>query len=308
MSIYLILFKNKREMKPQKCYLFVINPISGGNDKTEMVTAVNEFAENHNIEIIEFETTGKDDEKQIVALYEEHKPERVLVAGGDGTIKMVADALQHCDVIIGVLPAGSANGLSVDLDLPKNLDENLEIAFFNDYIEMDMVCINGKKSLHLSDIGANAQLIRNYEGGTIRGKLGYALQAINTLSDLKEPFKATVVANGKTLETEAKIIIIANSKKYGTGVTINPGGVMDDGKFEIVILKNLELLLIGKILTGNMPVEDNEDVEIISTDKALITTNIPVSFQIDGEFCGEEDRLDIKMLPNQMRVAVPRLT
>jgi len=100
------------------------------------------------------------------------------------------------------------------------------------------------------------------------------------------------------------MVVVANSQKYGTGVAINPDGVMNDGKFEIVILKNLDLIVFSKILSGNMPVE-NGDVEIISTDKAVITTNSPASFQIDGEYCGEVTRLEVEILPNQMWVAVP---
>jgi diacylglycerol kinase (ATP) len=294
-------------MNSQKKFLLVINPISGDNDKTEMVSATREHAAKEGIAIIEYETTGDDDEGKIRDLYEEHAPQRILVVGGDGTIKTVAEAVEHHDVVIGVLPAGSANGLSVDLQLPKDLTEIIEIAFHNDYMEMDMVCINDKKSLHLSDIGANAELIRNYENSNIRGKLGYALQAINTITDLEEPFKATIEAEGNTIETEARMIVIANTKRYGTGVTINPIGIMDDGKFEIVILKNLDLLFIGKILAGKISLEGNENVEIISTQQATITTNFPVCFQIDGEYCGEVDKLNVKILHKQMKVAIPNV-
>ena len=79
---------------------------------------------------------------------------------------------------------------------------------------------------------------------------------------------------------------------------------MNDGKFELVILKNLDLLVFGQIITGNIPV-NSEDVEIISTDKATITTLLPVSFQIDGEYIGEETQLNINILPSQMKVAIP---
>ncbi len=291
----------------KKC-LLIINPISGGNDKTCLVQAARQFAEKENIALIEFETTGSDDESAVRDLYSRHKPQRILVVGGDGTIKMTAEAVGKCEAVIGVLPAGSANGLSVDLNLPDDIEENIEIAFNGDFIEMDMVCINDKKSLHLSDIGINAELIRKYESSSIRGKLGYALKAISTLTDLEDPFTVTVKANNRVTETSARMVVIANSRKYGTGVTINPIGVMDDGKFEIIVLKNLELLVIGKILSGNIPVESNEDVEIISTDQALITTNLPVCFQVDGEFCGEVDRLDAKILHRQMKVAVPKTT
>lgn len=288
----------------KKC-LLIVNPIAGGNDKTNLVTTVHDYARNEGVELIEFETTGKDDEEVIKQMYREHKPERILVAGGDGTIKMVAEAVEKHNVIIGILPAGSANGLSVDLQLPTDLQEMLRIAFHGKHMEMDMVSINGKKSLHLSDIGLNAELIKNYEAGSVRGKWGYALQAINTLAGSEQPFQAVIKANGETIEAEARMVVIANTQKYGTGVIINPIGIMDDGKFEIVILKNLDIFVISKFLTGNMPVESNEDVEIISAEKATITTNFPVHFQIDGEYYGQIDKLDIKILHKQMKVAVP---
>ena len=287
-----------------KKYILVLNPISGDIDKTEILVKVMSFAEENDVEIIVYETSGKNDETAIQKLFKQHKPERVLIAGGDGTIKIVGDALEKENVVFGILPAGSANGLSVDLELPGTIEENLSVAFHNHFMEMDMVCINGKRSIHLSDLGLNAQLVKNYENSETRGKLGYAIQAINTLTELEEPFSATIEANGKTVECEARMIVIANSQKYGTGVTINPDGKMNDGKFELIILKNLDLLVFGKIITGNIPV-NSEDVEIISTEKAVITTASLVSFQMDGEYIGEETKLDIVILPGQMKIAVP---
>ncbi|WP_296146623.1 diacylglycerol kinase family protein [uncultured Flavobacterium sp.] len=287
-----------------KNYILVVNPISGDVDKTEIIEAATDFAKNENVNLIIFETTGKNDEEKIQKLQEDNDAERIIVVGGDGTIKMVAEAVQDHNVILGIIPGGSANGLSVDLNLPDELEENLKIAFRNDYMEMDMISINGKKSLHLSDIGINAELVKNYENSNVRGKLGYALQALNTLTGLKEPFIAKIQTKNRTVETEARMVVIANSQKYGTGVTINPDGVMNDGKFEIVILKNLDLIVFGKILSGNMPIESG-DVEIISTDEATITTNVPVSFQIDGEYCDEVSKLEVAILPKQMKVAIP---
>lgn len=291
-------------MEKDKKNILVINPISGDLDKSEILVKTLAFAEEYNVEIIVYETSGKGDEAAIKNLYNLHKPERILIAGGDGTIKLVAEALEDEDVIIGILPAGSANGLAVDLNLPATIEENLSIAFHNDFMEIDMICINGKKCIHLSDLGLNAELIKNYEDSSVRGKVGYALQVITTLTKLHEPFSVKIVANGVTIECVARMIVIANSQKYGTGVTINPDGKIDDGKFELIILKNLDLMVFGKIITGNMPV-NSEDVEIISTDKATVNTTSPVSFQIDGEFMGEETMLDIRILRSQMKVAIP---
>lgn len=288
----------------KKNIIFVVNPISGDLDKADLVNAVAEFATTRHFDLEVYETTGKNDIKEIQSLYEQYKPERIIVAGGDGTIKMVAEAMEQHDVIIGILPAGSANGLSVDLNLPPTIEENLKIAFLNSYIEMDMICINGKKSIHLSDIGINADLVKNYEESNLRGFWGYALQAYSTIKDLDEPFLATITANNQVVVHTARIIVIANSQRYGTGVTINPNGVMNDGKFELVILKSLDIFLLGKIITGNMPI-DSDDIVIISTDKATIKTDYPVNFQIDGEYCGAQTDLEIHILHKQMKVAIP---
>lgn len=282
----------------------MVNPISGDLDKSDLIEAVQEFATTNHFDLEVYETTGSNDIKQIRALYDQNKPDRIIVAGGDGTIKMVAEAMEEHDVVIGILPAGSANGLSVDLNLPSTIEENLKIAFLNHYIEMDMICINGKKSIHLSDIGINADLVKNYEESNLRGLWGYALQAYTTLVESAAPFVATISTNKEVVEHTARIIVIANSQKYGTGVTINPQGSMNDGKFELVILKSLDLLLLGKIITGNMPI-DSDDVVIISTDKATIKTDYKVNFQIDGEYCGAQNLLEIHILHKQMKIAIP---
>lgn len=293
-------------MHTKKTYLFIVNPISGGKDKAEIIEAVHEIASVDNIELVVFETSSADDKPAIQQLFKKHQPSRILVAGGDGTIKMLSEALENQDYIMGIVPAGSANGLSVDLDFPTDLTEVLQIAFHNSYQEVDIVCINGERSLHLSDIGLNAELIKNYHNSSIRGKLGYAIQSFNTLKDQESPFHVTVLVNDLEVQADAKMVVIANSRRYGTGVTINPFGKMDDGQFEIIILKNLDFVLFSKIVIGNMPLA-SEDIEIISADKATIKTDIPVHFQVDGEYFGEVTELDIKILPKAIKIAIPTI-
>lgn len=284
--------------------LMIVNPVSGGLDKSEFIEATALFAAGENLNFVLYETVGKDDISKIQGLYEKFSPKRVIVAGGDGTLKLVADAIEDQNAILGILPAGSSNGLAVELNLVKTLEENLRIAFGNHYAEMDVVVINGQKSLHLSDLGLNAELIKNYQKSSMHGKWGYLLQAFNTLNDGDKLFKAAITANNKIIECDARMIVIANAQKYGTGVVINPMGVMNDRKFELIILKNLDLKVFGKIITGNMPV-DLQHVEIISTDQATIKTNVPVSFQIDGEYYGAVTELNVSISPYKLKIAIP---
>lgn len=288
----------------KKNVIMIVNPVSGGIDKSEFIEATADFAAGEGLSFVLYQTSAKNDIARIRELYDNFKPERVIVAGGDGTIKLAAEALANEDVILGILPVGSSNGLATDLGLPKGIEDNLPIAFGDHFLEMDMIVINGANSLHLSDLGLNAALIKNYEKSSLHGRWHYALQAFKTLMDKEIIFSAVITANDKVVECQARMIVIANSKKYGTGVTINPNGVMNDGKFEMIILKNLDLMVFGQIITGNMPL-DSEDITIISTDKATIKTNIPVSFQMDGEYYGDEMEFNINIAPKKLKVAIP---
>ena len=97
----------------KKNILLVVNPISGDVDKSELIDATTLFAIKENLNLFVYTTSGDDDISKIKALYEKHKPQRIIIAGGDGTIKMVAEATEDQDVILGILPAGSSNGLAV---------------------------------------------------------------------------------------------------------------------------------------------------------------------------------------------------
>ena len=288
----------------RKNVILIVNPISGALDKSEIIEAAIQYAKKNKISTQIYTTSGTNDIENIQALYQTYFPKRVVIIGGDGTIKMVAEALQENDVVLGIIPAGSSNGLAVDLDLILPLDESLEVAFRHAYFQIDFVRINDKFSIHLSDLGLNADLIKNFEKGIFRGKIGYAIQSIYTLFEMDAPFQATIITNQKTIQCSARMIVIANANKYGTGIIINPNGILNDGKFELVLIKNLDLVVFSQILSGNIPL-NSSDVEIISTNKATIQTNFPVSFQMDGEYCGKESNFAIEIVTKKTKIAVP---
>ena len=295
------------ENTAQKTILLIINPLAGGREKTTELQLIKEYIENQNYQFVVYKGTGQKeyDQKQIIEQYQTYQPKRVLIAGGDGTVKFVIETLFDKDVIFAVLPMGSANGLAKDLDLPNDLTACLEIALKDNFKNIDSILINGMKSFHLSDLGLNAELIKNYHNSKIHGKLGYFLQMFPTILENQEPFHATIFTPDTKIDTHARVILIANSSKYGTGVIVNPLGTVDDGIFEIVIFRSLEPTLILKILFGNLPLEDNS-IQIIKTKKATIQTDIPISFQIDGEFCGQVKKLDIEMESQKIKIATPK--
>lgn len=288
-------------MKKNGNILIVVNPISGNTNKKAIIEMLE--AQLSGIPIKKYETTGEKDGKKIRRLIKKYRPERVLAVGGDGTIKLVAENLKNHPAILGILPSGSANGLARDLDIPTSPKRYVPIALGNKTREIDAISINDQFCLHISDFGLNAELIKKYEESNSRGKFGYFINSIPTLYDTNMPYDFKVRANGKVIREQGMMLAIANSRKYGTGVVINPTGKIDDGKFEILIFKKFDLLQFLNSLKGESEIP-SRFVETIITDKATILTKTPVDFQIDGEYRKAIKKVKAKILPRRLKIAV----
>ena len=284
--------------------LLVVNPKAGSIDKQELIDSVTEFAESRHWPCKVFETTGEVDDQKIEALLKELNPDRLLIAGGDGTINMVAHVLQDYDIPIGILPAGSANGLASNFELPDDLESQIEVALGDHLTPMDHLMVNDHTCLHIADLGLNAELIANFEDATIRGKFGYLLQTIPTLMKTDSPFEFTIELNNQKYKHTGILLAIANANQYGTGANINPNGIIDDGSFEVLIFKTFDTIEIIRTIYDKVNL-DSDFAESYSTQKVLITASVPVPFQIDGEPMGKTGRVEAHILDKKLQIAVP---
>ncbi len=284
--------------------LLVLNPISGSSGKENLLEQLDSEINKRGLVLLKYETTGTDDVQHIQNLVDSNPIHHILVAGGDGTIQMVAKAIHDRDISVGILPAGSANGLASNLKLTDDIATQIEIALSSHSIKMDLLSINDHICLHIADIGVNAELIKNYENSSLRGKLGYAIQTIPTLLKSEYPYHFKIKTNGETFERDGILIAIANAKQFGTGAIINPKGVLDDGKFEVVIFKKMDVIDIFKTLNQDSEM-DSEFMEYRSTKKALITCEKPITLQIDGEYIGEVTEIKVKIMSSKLKVMVP---
>ncbi|GHB75662.1 diacylglycerol/lipid kinase family protein [Persicitalea jodogahamensis] len=287
-----------------KKVLLVINPIAGTEDKDELIENIREMSASRGFALEVYKTDGENDRKAIEKIMDDFQPDRVLVAGGDGTINQIADILRDYDTVMGLLPLGSANGLATNLGLPTDIEEGIEVALGEHTFCLDGLLLNGHLGLHLSDLGLNARLVKNYEEGSVRGKWGYAKEVIHTLSE-HELFRVRITTDTETYETEATIIIIGNATMYGTGVVVNPGGDMCDGHFEIITATHFDFIELAKLLAGSTEL-DPEVVKISRATRAEIEClDQKVLFQVDGEFLGSVNRVKAQVLPALLTIAVP---
>lgn len=285
-----------------KKLLLVINPVSGTiDDKGETVALIKEKLEDQQIQLKVWETTGEEDQAKIRRLIQEEQFEAILIGGGDGTIKMVVEAVLDADHAVGIIPLGSANGLATSLGIPS-MEDAIEAILNKKEIKMDAIKINGELSLHLSDFGFNASLIKKFEDGGERGMLSYFKSSVAQLFDV-QPYRFELTMDGKVEQIEAKMLVIANGNKYGTGALINPVGQMNDGLFEIIALDPVgieDLVLISiALFRGNL--NEMATVRTWQGSKAEIRNLDGADFQIDGELLGKVDTVSVEVLDKPIR-------
>ena len=100
------------------------------------------------------------------------------------------------------------------------------------------------------------------------------------------------------------MIVLANASKYGTGATINPDGKLDDGHFEVVVVRRLNFWELLKLLITHKPFNEDK-VEIFSTSKLELTALKKGYFQVDGEYRGRTKTIKAQILPNCLKVIGP---
>ena len=285
--------------------LFVINPISGGKTKVNWEAEIQQYFKELNHQIHFFVLNGKDDDESLKYWLNNIKPQRVVAVGGDGTVTMVAKHILGTEIAMGIIAAGSANGMAKEMDLPGDVKSALEIVLHGEIKKSDVIKLNGKDiSLHLSDLGMNAQLVKYYDKNKLRGWLGYSKMLLKVLLK-RRLMKIKITADGEVTTGNAIMVVIANASKYGTGALINPFGNLHDGIFEIVIVRSLSVGTISKMLFQYKRY-DPKKVEIIEARHAVIETAKPIYFQIDGEYINKVRKVTADIVPGQILLIMPK--
>jgi diacylglycerol kinase (ATP) len=284
--------------------LFVINPISGGKTKTEWETSIKDFFKPLPFDIHLFVLDGENDRESIAYWIDALNPAVVVAVGGDGTVSLVAKQVLGKEIALGILPAGSANGMARELGIPEDPAAAMQIIADGNTKNTDVIKINEEHiCLHLSDIGLNARLIKHFEEGKLRGKWGYATKVLKTLWT-KSTMKVNVITEEREVQHVALMVVLANATKYGTGAVINPVGNLYDGIFEVVIMRRLAISELFKMWFRPQPFNPRK-IKIFPATSVFIQTKKRVHFQIDGEYLGKVNKVEANILKGQLKLIVP---
>jgi YegS/Rv2252/BmrU family lipid kinase len=284
--------------------LFVVNPASGNNTVNWTLEITNYFAKlPHAMDFYYLhKTCTVSTIKERIKLFE---PDCVAAVGGDGTIKLVAECLISTKILLGIIPAGSANGLAKELGISENPTKALDILLAAFPKKIHVTHINGQLCIHLSDIGLNAYAMKEFENQPFRGWWGYFMAALKVL--WQNPLmEITLKIDEQSIKMKAEMIVIANATKYGNGVVINPIGKLDDKLFEVIVIKKISILEIIRMALSN-GLLNLDKTEIFQTKALSMKSRRKVHFQIDGEYLGKVKEVHAVVVPKALQVIVPNV-
>lgn len=286
-------------------FLFVINPVSGGRKKQNFESAIHEYFKPLPCQVEFFLMDGKNDAASLAHWVNTWEPHRVIAVGGDGTVSLVARQLMGTEIPMGILPAGSANGMAKELEITTTIKTALDTVVNGDIKRADVIRINNEYfCLHLSDIGLNAQIIKCFEDKNIRGFIGYGRALLRTLWN-KERIHVIIETKNREIRREALMVVIANATKYGTGAVINPGGNLYDGLFEVVVVKKLAIAELLKMIFKTRRFNP-KNVEVFHTRHVRMETKHRVHFQVDGEYLGKITNLEARIEAARLNLILPK--
>jgi diacylglycerol kinase (ATP) len=262
--------------------LFIQNPIAGRRHHLlNKKTVETLFQSDTSIDIIT--TAGPSDATSIVAdRFDEYD---VFVAvGGDGTVNEVGKNLVGTEKILGIVPAGSGNGLARELEMDMNTTNALKQIVKHNVTSIDTICINKNVCLNVAGAGFEAEVAHHFKTSKRRGPSSYAKSVVKLLSEYR-PLEIEMEINGEILSRKAFSISFSNSRQFGNNAFISPLAGFNDGVIDVSVIKPFPIVLAPELTIRlfNKTLHRSWFYEVIKTEKISIKNIGEMRWHIDGE-------------------------
>ena len=287
-------------------YLTIINPNSGTSRKTSIPELAYNILSENGSELYFVYTNEQGHVAQIIDDVATQGFDVVIGVGGDGTINEVADAVRPTDMTMGIIPMGSGNGLARSLDIPMDPEAALEVIRKGYIKRIDCCEANGVPFFVTFGVGFDAQVTASYDQKSFRGPLSYVLSTVDQFIKHKSSLYRLHL-NGEMIEQKAFLVTCANADQYGNNAIIAPEAELDDGLFDVVVIRNMSLLKAPQVAINLFTKNINESasIDIFRTDHLIIEREEADYAQVDGELLELGRRIEITIQKQQLPILVP---
>jgi YegS/Rv2252/BmrU family lipid kinase len=233
--------------------------------------------------------------------------DRVVVAGGDGTVNRAVQVLVEVRLPLAIIPAGTANNLARTVGVPLDLEGAVAVAVGSHRRSVDLGRVNGRWFCTTGSIGLSVQITEELSPSSKRrwGPVAYVLAALRVLRR-SHPFHADISWEGGSRHTRTVQIVVGNGRYYGANLAVAPDATIDDARLDLYSLEVRhwwELMKLAPFLKSGTHVERPE-VEALRAKVFEVRTRRPMPIDVDGEL-GAETPGRFEVVPRALEVFTP---
>lgn len=296
----------------------VLNPVKNDADQVrdKVVAAAQDLGLG---EVLVLETTEDDPGTQMAADAKAAGVKVVLAAGGDGTVRTVAEQLTGSDIRLGIIPMGTGNLLARNLDLPiDDLDACITAALHGttktiDTLDVRLQDEDGGRHRHTALVIGGVGLDAEVMGDTredLKAKAGWIAYGEAGLRHLPgDRQDATIsVDGGAPRRYKIRSVLVANCGTLQGGLELLPDASLDDGLLDVMVLSPRHVLdwarIAAKTVVGHgvkIPV-----METMQGTRVQIRFEKPIVSQLDGDSTGKVVGIDARLVSDSLTVMLPR--
>lgn len=269
----------------------IYNPTAGKEAVKKELPIILETLELAGFETSAHATTGEGDAKEAARAAVERAFDLVVVAGGDGTINEVIQGLaeQSFRPQLGIIPAGTTNDFARALQIPRDIKKAVKIIAQGQSMFLDIGKVNEQYFINIAGGGQLTELSYDVpiKLKTMLGQLAYYIRGIEMLPSLK-PAHTRIEYDDGVIEEDIMLFLLSNSNSVGGFEKLAPDARLDDGYFDLLILKKVNLAefiqIAGLALRGAHL--NNDNIIYVKSKYVKVTPTDKMQLNIDGEYGG----------------------
>lgn len=231
---------------------------------------------------------------------------KVIAAGGDGTINILANAMMknNINLPIAVFPSGTANDFAYYFDLPHTIDDMVKIALDENYTYADIGKINDQYFVNVAAMGFMVDVSQKTDP-TFKSTLGiisYYLKGVSEIPNLR-PIPVKITSEEYTAEDKIYFMLVMNGRSAGGFKRIAPKAEINDGLLDVMLFREMPIRELAPLLINVMTGQhhENKNVVFFQTKKLCVESDQQISTDVDGEK-GPDLPLNIEIIPKRIKI------
>lgn len=236
----------------------------------------------------------------------------VLVAGGDGTVRVVCGALADSGTAMAIVPSGTGNLLAGNMKIPLDAERALDVALQGRTINLDILEVTAPEravmhAVVMCGVGADVAVLKD-TNEELKNQIGVAAYLIAGLNHIKaRPFRTSItVDDDEPLVRDASLVMVGNVRELQAGLILMPEASATDGALDVLIASPRNQLELTQLVSAVVAQrKDPSTLERRTGQRVRIALDEEELFQLDGDVIGHTTELTFQVLPSALQLRVP---